>query len=149
MTFDPDMWPLTSSTNEGTHIVPMTQLWLKSIKSCGSIEPNVNLFSKQQQTTITTTTGDKGILCYVSFLLRQATQKCNSFAPVEWLESHIVLDSLVKRTLFWIHEWWLVINIAYFVGILLGPERNLNQSRTLNILGLNHNHQAQFGTKHL
>ena len=36
MTFDLDMWPLTSSTNEGSHIVPMTQLWLKSIKACGS-----------------------------------------------------------------------------------------------------------------
>ena len=30
------MWPLTSSTNEGSHVASMTQLWLKSIKACGS-----------------------------------------------------------------------------------------------------------------
>ena len=35
MTFDLDMWPLTSSTNEGSHVASMTQLWLKSIKACG------------------------------------------------------------------------------------------------------------------
>ena len=33
MTFDLDMWPLTSSTNEGSHVASMTQLWLKSIKA--------------------------------------------------------------------------------------------------------------------
>ena len=31
MTFDLDMWPLTSLTNEGSHVASMTQLWLKSI----------------------------------------------------------------------------------------------------------------------
>ena len=31
MTFDLDIWPLTSSTNEGSHVASMTQLWLKSI----------------------------------------------------------------------------------------------------------------------
>ena len=36
MTFDLDMWPLTSSTNEGSHVASMTQLWLKSIKACES-----------------------------------------------------------------------------------------------------------------
>ena len=35
MTFDLDMWPLTSSTNEGSHVAPMTQVWLKSMKVCG------------------------------------------------------------------------------------------------------------------
>ena len=30
------MWPLTSSTNEGSHVTPRTQVWLKSIKACGS-----------------------------------------------------------------------------------------------------------------
>ena len=35
MTFDLDMWPLTSSTNEGSHLASMTQVWLKSIKACG------------------------------------------------------------------------------------------------------------------
>ena len=34
--FDLDMWPLTSLTNEGSHVASMTQLWLKSIKACGS-----------------------------------------------------------------------------------------------------------------
>ena len=36
MNFDLDMWSLTSSTNEGSHVASMTQLWLKSIKACGS-----------------------------------------------------------------------------------------------------------------
>ena len=31
MTFDLDIWPLTSSTNEGSHVASMTQLWLESI----------------------------------------------------------------------------------------------------------------------
>ena len=35
MTFDLDIWHLTSSTNEGSHVASMTQLWLKSIKACG------------------------------------------------------------------------------------------------------------------
>ena len=35
MTFDLDIWPLTSSTNEGSHVASMTQLCLKSIKACG------------------------------------------------------------------------------------------------------------------
>ena len=35
MTFDLDMRPLTSSTNESSHVASMTQLWLKSIKACG------------------------------------------------------------------------------------------------------------------
>ena len=35
MTFDLDMQPWTSSTNEGSHVASMTQLWMKSIKSCG------------------------------------------------------------------------------------------------------------------
>ena len=36
MIFDLDMWPLTSSTDEGSHVASMTQLWLKSIKVFGS-----------------------------------------------------------------------------------------------------------------
>ena len=35
MTFDLDIWSLTSSTNEGSNVASMTQLWLKSIKACG------------------------------------------------------------------------------------------------------------------
>ena len=35
MSFDLDMRPLTSSTNEGSHDASMTQLWLKSIKAWG------------------------------------------------------------------------------------------------------------------
>ena len=35
MTFDLDIWTLTSSTNEGSHVASMTQLWLKFIKACG------------------------------------------------------------------------------------------------------------------
>ena len=34
MTFDLDIWPLTSPTNEGSQVASMTQLWLKSIKAC-------------------------------------------------------------------------------------------------------------------
>ena len=36
MTFDLDMWSLTTSTNADSHVASMTQLWLKSIKACGS-----------------------------------------------------------------------------------------------------------------
>ena len=35
MTFDLHMWPSTSSTNEGSHVASMTQLWLKSTRACG------------------------------------------------------------------------------------------------------------------
>ena len=39
MTFDLHIWPLTLSTNEGSHVASITQLWLKSIKKMGfSIE---------------------------------------------------------------------------------------------------------------
>ena len=64
-----EMWPLTSSTYEGSHFASMTQLWLKSIML--KIEPNVNLFSQQQQTADNRGQSHP----HVSFLLRQATQK--------------------------------------------------------------------------
>ena len=52
MTFDLDMWPLTSSTNEGSHVAPVTQLWLKSIKACGSYSQMLTRFhNNRQQTT--------------------------------------------------------------------------------------------------
>ena len=47
--FDLDMWTLIVSTNEGSHFASMTQLWLKYIM--WKVEPNVNLFSQQQQAT--------------------------------------------------------------------------------------------------
>ena len=43
MTFDLDMWPLTSSTNEGSHVASKAQLWLKSIKALWKVEPNVKV----------------------------------------------------------------------------------------------------------
>ena len=36
MTFDLDVQPLTSSANAFSHVASGTQLWLKSIKACGS-----------------------------------------------------------------------------------------------------------------
>ena len=68
MTFDLDMWPLTSLTYEGSHVASIIQLWLKSIKACGlwKLEPNVNLFSQQTTTTSTeqtTTTTVEWSLC--------------------------------------------------------------------------------------
>ena len=51
MTFDLDMWPLTSSTNEGSHVASMTQFWLKSIKACGSYSQMLTLFHDRQQQT--------------------------------------------------------------------------------------------------
>ena len=75
MTFDLNIWPLTLSTNEGSHVVSMTQLWFKSIKACRA--KYVNPFS-QQQTTSTTTDNNKVIPIDVCFLLRQATQKLGS-----------------------------------------------------------------------
>ena len=77
MTFDPDMWPLTSSTNEGSHVASMTQLWLKSIKACGSYSQMLTCFHRQLQQQQTTPPKDNRGQSdpYVSFLLRQATQK--------------------------------------------------------------------------
>ena len=55
MTFDLDMWPLTSSTNAGLHVESMTQLWLKSIKAQGSWSQLLTCFhtnrQQQQQST--------------------------------------------------------------------------------------------------
>ena len=49
MTFDLDMWSSTSSTNEGSHVASMTQLWLKSIKVCRSYNQMLTLFHNRQQ----------------------------------------------------------------------------------------------------
>ena len=43
-------WPLTSLTNEGFPVASITQLWLKSIKTCKKIEPTVHHFSHQTKT---------------------------------------------------------------------------------------------------
>ena len=61
-------WPLTSSTNEGSHVASMTQLWFKSIKACGRYSQMLTLFHNNN---INRRQSDP----YVSFLLRQATQK--------------------------------------------------------------------------
>ena len=91
MTFDLDIWPLTSSTNEGSHVASMPQLWLKSIKACGRKSQMLTLFhNRQQHTTSTDNNRDKQLLRweyqfkihdsrghrdpYVSFLLRLARQ---------------------------------------------------------------------------
>ena len=44
MTFDLDIWPLTSSTNEGSHVASMTQLLVEIHPSMWKVEPNVNPF---------------------------------------------------------------------------------------------------------
>ena len=49
MTFDLDMWPLIASTNEGFHVASMTQLWLKSIKACGSKSQMLTHFHNNRQ----------------------------------------------------------------------------------------------------
>ena len=50
MTFDLNMWSLTSSTNEGSHIASDPTL-VEIHQSMWKLEPNVNLFSQQQTTT--------------------------------------------------------------------------------------------------
>ena len=69
MTFDLDMWPFTSTTNEGFHIASMTQLCLKSMKACGSYSQMLTHFHCNRQTIA------DGKAIPVSFLLRQVTQK--------------------------------------------------------------------------
>ena len=61
MTFDLDIWPLTSSTNEGSHVASMTQLWMKSIKACGRESQMSTLFHNRQRRWQQQTTGDKVI----------------------------------------------------------------------------------------
>ena len=39
-----DIRPLTSSTSESSLVAPMTQLWLKSIKACGSYSQMLTCF---------------------------------------------------------------------------------------------------------
>ena len=69
-------WPLTVICDFWPHQqmrVPMLHLWPNFVEihqSMWKIEPNVNLFSQQQQQT----TAHK-VIPVVSFLLRQATQK--------------------------------------------------------------------------
>ena len=54
MTFDLDMWPLTSPTNDGSHVASMNQLWWKSIQACGSYSQMLTRFHNnwQRQTTV-------------------------------------------------------------------------------------------------
>ena len=69
MTFDLDMWPLTSSSsNEASQVAFLTQVWLKSIKACGNYGQIIRCKTilttdnyRQQQTTV-----DKGILMCLS-----------------------------------------------------------------------------------
>ena len=49
MTFNFGMGPLTSSMNEGSHVAPMTHVWLKSIKACGRNGQMLPFFFRQQQ----------------------------------------------------------------------------------------------------
>ena len=91
MTFDFDMWPLTSSSNEGSHVAPKTQLWLRPIKACGSwsqmltciftTTDNINVRQQQQETK----------WLDVSFLLRQVTQKLKDFFKIMMITiAHLV-----------------------------------------------------------
>ena len=68
ITFDLGTWPLTSSTNEVSHVACMAQLWLKSM---WKIELNVNPFHGRQHQQTTDNSPQSGP--YVSFLQRQAT----------------------------------------------------------------------------
>ena len=81
MTFDLDKWHLTSSTNDGSHVATMTQLWLKSIKVCGR-QPNVNPFfhnRQQPKSSNRQQQGTKWSVCVfpakADDTIRQATQK--------------------------------------------------------------------------
>ena len=51
MTSDLGMWPLTSSPNAGSHVAPMTQVYLKSIKVCRNYRQMLTLFHNRQQWT--------------------------------------------------------------------------------------------------
>ena len=51
MTFNFDMWPLTLSRNEGSHIASMTQHWLKTVEACGSSSQMLTCFHNRQQRT--------------------------------------------------------------------------------------------------
>ena len=80
MTFDVDIWPLTSSTFVEIH------------QSMWKIEPNVNPFS--QQTTKTKATDNSGQSDpYVSFLLRQATQKWSCLCYIQH-DTHSCLNTI-------------------------------------------------------
>ena len=74
MTFDLDTWPLTSSTNKGFRVTSTTLV--KIHQSVWKLEPNVNPFF----TTDNNYSGQSDP--YVSFLLRQATQKLGDEAEV-------------------------------------------------------------------
>ena len=99
-------WPLTlicaltSSTNKGSHVASMTQLWLKSIKACGGlIEPNVNLFSQQQATTTTDNSSGQSDP-HESFLLRRHKNQ-NKFEQAfstRWQNIKFSLDTCPKFT---------------------------------------------------
>ena len=78
MTFDFGMWLLTPSTYEGSHVAPMNQLWLKSIKACGRQSQMLTCFhnnNNRQQTTARDNNNRGQSDAYVSFLLKQVTQK--------------------------------------------------------------------------
>ena len=49
MTFDLDMCLLTSSTNKSSYVASMTQLWLESIKACGSKSQMLTCFHNKRQ----------------------------------------------------------------------------------------------------
>ena len=56
MNFDLDMWPLTSLTNEASHVASITQLWLKSINvegitKCLLVSTTTDINDRQQYTT--------------------------------------------------------------------------------------------------
>ena len=76
MTFDLDMWPLTPSINDGSHVAPMTQRWLKSIQACGRYSQMLTCFHNNNS-------GQSDP--YVSFLLMQATQKLAFLPPSQVL----------------------------------------------------------------
>ena len=98
MTLDLDMWSLTSSTYEGSHVASMTQLWLKSIKACG--KPNVNPVSQQ------TTTEHKVIPMCLSYLGRQHKNTSGRQG--------------LKATVFWSLSWSSHLPIAWNLSLTCG-----------------------------
>ena len=67
MTFDLDMWSLTTSTSEGSQVSSMTQLWLNSLKVCvecgAKCSPAYTITDKHQWTL--------AIPIHVTFISRQ------------------------------------------------------------------------------
>ena len=71
MTFDLDKWTLTSSTNEGSRVAFMIQVWLKSIKICWRYGQMLTFFYKKNHIQYTYKNSDYISLFLTTFQTRQ------------------------------------------------------------------------------